>query len=284
MSVFIERQITTADGRALVARFFRPPAAPRGGTVIVPAMGVAQPYYEPFAAWLATQGFWTVTFDYRGTGLSRSGPLRRVDADILTWARFDCAAVLAALAAQVGSKPIYWIAHSLGGQIIPFVPNRERVAKFITIAAGSGYWRENSAPLKRRAWLLWYLLAPVLVALFGYFPGRRLGMVGDLPAGVMRQWRRWCLHPEYAVGVEGEAARALYASVRTPIVSLSFTDDEFMSARNIESLHGFYANAPRKMKRLAPADIGVERIGHFGFFRPEFAETLWRPHLLPELA
>lgn len=268
----------------MTARLFEPAGPTQGGVLIVPAMGVAQHYYAPFAAWLATQGFVAATFDYRGIGLSRFGSLRGLDTDVLDWARLDCAAALDALSARAGSKPIYWIGHSLGGQIVAFVPNRQQVAKFITIATGSGYWRENAAPLKRWAWLLWHFLAPTTVALFGYFPGKRLGIVGDLPAGVMRQWRRWCLHPEYAVGVEGDGARALYAAVQTPIVSLSFTDDEFMSARNIESMHGFYANAPRIMKRLAPADIGVKRIGHFGFFRPEFAARLWAAYLLPELS
>ena len=56
-----------------------------------------------------------------------------------------------------------------------------------------------------------------------------------------------------------------------------------MSARNTESLHGFYTNAPRTMKRIAPTDIGARRIGHFGFFRSEFRDSLWRAHLLPEL-
>jgi predicted alpha/beta hydrolase len=56
-----------------------------------------------------------------------------------------------------------------------------------------------------------------------------------------------------------------------------------MSERNTESLHRFYSGARRNMKRFAPADLGLRRIGHFGFFRPELAEPLWRPHLLPEL-
>jgi predicted alpha/beta hydrolase len=78
--------------------------------------------------------------------------------------------------------------------------------------------------------------------------------------------------------------RAQYAAVRTPIVSLSFADDEMMSARNTESIHGFYSGAERKMKRIAPKDVGARRIGHFGFFRSSFETTLWRAHLLPELA
>jgi predicted alpha/beta hydrolase len=60
-------------------------------------------------------------------------------------------------------------------------------------------------------------------------------------------------------------------------------DDEFMSARYIESLLEFYVNSPRVKKRIAPKEIGVERIGHFGFFRPQFSQSLWRAYLLPEL-
>jgi predicted alpha/beta hydrolase len=38
------------------------------------------------------------------------------------------------------------------------------------------------------------------------------------------------------------------------------------------------------MTRLSPKDVGEHRIGHFGFFRPRSAQTLWRPYLLPALA
>jgi predicted alpha/beta hydrolase len=85
------------------------------------------------------------------------------------------------------------------------------------------------------------------------------------------------------VGVEGEVVRAQYAAVTIPMVSLSFADDEFMSARNTESLHGFYVNAPKVMKRISPHDIGARRIGHFGFFKSDFEHSLWRAYLLPEL-
>lgn len=275
--------IAAADGQPLAALFYAPAGAPRGAVLLVPAMGTPQTYYRAFAEWLSREGFLAATFDYRGTGLSRPRRLRGFRADIFAWGRLDCAAMLDALAAHAPGKPLYWIGHSLGGQILPFVPNRARIVKAITVATGSGYWRENAPGLRWRAWWLWYVVAPLAVRVFGYFPGRRLRKVGDLPAEAMRQWRRWCLHPDYAVGVEGEAVRAQYAAVRTPIVSLSFHDDEFMSARNTESIHGFYVNAPRIMKRLGAADIGARRIGHFGFFRAAFEQSLWRAHLLPEL-
>ncbi|MEW5864985.1 MAG: alpha/beta fold hydrolase [Pseudomonadota bacterium] len=280
---FAQHRISAPDGHSLVVRFFAPGGPARAAVLVVGAMGTTQSYYAPFAAWLAREGFLAATFDYRGVGLSRTGTLRGFQASILDWARLDCAALIDALSARAPDKPLYWIGHSLGGQILPFVPNRERVSKIITVAAGSGYWRENAPPLRRVAWWLWFVLAPLSVRIAGYFPGRRLRKVGNLPRGVMEQWRRWCLHPEYAAGAEGEEARARYESVRMPVVSLSFTDDEYMSARNIDSLHAQYTQAPVTLKRIAPEDVSVKRIGHFGFFRPEHEAALWRAHLLTEL-
>jgi predicted alpha/beta hydrolase len=71
--------------------------------------------------------------------------------------------------------------------------------------------------------------------------------------------------------------------VTTPLVSLSFTEDEYMALANTRALHALYSGAPQTLKRIAPAEIGQKRIGHFGFFRAQHEQALWRPHLLPEL-
>lgn len=217
MSGFTREVVPVGEHQHIVARFFAPAGEPRAAVLVVPAMGVTQAYYAPFAQWLAAQGFLAATFDYRGIGQSRHGSLRKVETDILDWARLDCAAMIDVLTARVQDQPLHWVGHSLGGQILPFVPNRQRVSRVVTVATGSGYWRENTAALRRTSWWLWFVAAPLSVRLFGYFPGKRLRKVGDLPRGVMEQWRRWCLNPEYAVGVEGESARALYAAVQTPL-------------------------------------------------------------------
>lgn len=279
----MEQDIAARDGHLLAARFYDTEDA-TGTVLIVPAMGVTQTFYSALARWLTTQRLNVVTFDYRGMGRSRRGPLRGLQANVMDWARLDTAAMVDVAADRAPGLPLYWIGHSLGGQIFPFVPNNHRVAKMITVAAGSGYWRENAPRLKRVVWWMWYVAAPVSLKLFGYFPGRRLRKIGDLPHGVMSQWRRWCLDPDYVVGAEGEMARQAFASVRTPLTALSFTDDEYMSARNTESLHGFYVNAPQTLKRFSPAQLGLGRVGHFGFFRPTAEAPLWREHLLPALA
>ena len=279
----VDVDIETDDHTPIATRFYSPQVPAKGAVLLVPAMGVPQAFYEAFASWLAASGFHVASFDYRGTGKSRRGPLSAVDADILTWAEQDTAAVLRALTARAPELPITWVGHSLGGQIIPFVKEHTSVSKFITIATGSGYWRENAAPLRRKVWLFWWLAVPIATPLFGYFPGKKLGMVGDLPSGVIRQWRRWCLHPEYAVG-DGDDVRAKFAAVTSPITVLSFTDHEMMSDANTTSIHGFYARAPKKLLRLSPPDAGVSRIGHFGFFRPEMKQPVWDAFVATELA
>jgi len=112
--------------------------------------------------------------------------------------------------ARAPRMPLYWVGHSLGGQLLGLIPNRERIDRVITIATGSGYWRENSWQTKRFVWWLWYVVAPLALNVAGYFPGKRLRKVGDLPRGVMEQWRRWCLNRESSAS----KARACGARMR----------------------------------------------------------------------
>ncbi|MGH1362860.1 MAG: alpha/beta hydrolase family protein [Calditrichia bacterium] len=284
MSSFNTKTIQATDGYPLAARFYTPTGTAKAAIFIASAMGVKQRYYESFAEWLATQGYMVQTFDYRGIGDSLNGKLKDVEANIVDWAEKDCSAVLKELTQQAKGIPIYWIGHSLGGQLFPLISNADQISKMITVAAGSGYWRENAPSLRRTVWWLWYVMAPLSIKLFGYFPGRRLRKVGDLPAGVMNQWRSWCLNSEYAPGVEGEPVRSKFEAVHIPITSLSFSDDQYMSKRNVESLHGFYKNAAVRMKRIAPQEIDVKSVGHFGFFKDRFKDSLWEDFLLPELS
>lgn len=268
---------TTIDmpgATSLVLTTFRCSESPQAAVIVPSAMGVAQQFYTRFAQWLASQGYHVTTFDYRGIGLSAPSSLRGFPVDIFDWAE-DCAAVIDTVQAELPDVPLYWIGHSLGGQLLGLIPNRDRIDRVVTVATGSGYWLENAWRTRSMVWWLWFFVVPVALRVVGYFPGKRLRKVGNLPRGVMAQWRRWCLSREYVVGAEGERVREAYASVRMPMLSLSFTDDEMMSARGIKSLHGLYTNAPIEYRRISPPDIGARHIGHFGFFRPQFEQTLW---------
>ena len=66
-----------------------------------------------------------------------------------------------------------------------------------------------------------------------------------------------------------------FEAARFPLVALSITDDELMTERGTHVLVDCYANSPRRVERIAPADVRALRIGHFGFFRSRFRDTLW---------
>ena len=187
----------------------------------------------------------------------------------------DYDAAIDALRGRAPGVPLFLIGHSLGAQLAGMLRNRDHVAGLLSIASGSGYWRDNAPPLKRMVLYFWHLLVPLATALYGYFPGRRIGKVGDLPRGVVLQWRRWCLDPRYHVGAEGEPVRTQFEQVRFPVVALSITDDEMMTERGTRVLIDCYRNAPRRIERIAPADVAATRIGHFGFFRDQFQSSLW---------
>jgi predicted alpha/beta hydrolase len=281
----MQRHVVEVDrGASIEMRLFAAAGAgtPAFAVVIGGAMGVGQGFYRAFAEWLARQGAIVATFDYRGTGESRTvadgRSLRGFDADLYSWAR-DFDAAIDALAAHAPEVPLYVVGHSLGAQLPGMLRNRSRIAGLVGVATGSGYWRDNAPPLKRVVLYFWHVLVPAATWLFGYFPGARLGKVGDLPRGVVLQWRRWCMNPRYHVGAEGEPLRGLFASVRFPIVALSMTDDEMMTERGTHVLVDCYANAPRRVERIAPVDVAAPRIGHFGFFRNAFEPTLWQRSL-----
>jgi len=266
-----------ADGIDLAVTRF--PAEGRAwGTVLVAgAMGVRQDFYEPLARFLAEGGLHVLTFDYRGVGASRDGGLRGVRASITTWAMSDLDAMLREARAMGSGLPAFAIGHSLGGQLFGAAPETAGLRAFVTVTAGSAWYRHNER-MSLRVRLFWFAAIPLLTPLFGYFPGRRLGMVGDLPAGVAWQWRRWATHPQYLLS-EGEAMRRSFEAVTVPVLGYSFADDPMLTKHAIDELHGFYRNARVERRHVEPADAGRDRIGHLGYFLPASRDGLWRETL-----
>jgi predicted alpha/beta hydrolase len=199
---------TADDGTVgLSGRYHAPAGTVKAVVLIAGAMGVKQDYYAEFLQWLAGQGYAAMSFDYRGTGesLPAGRSLRGFRADLFDWSR-DIDAAIDALLARHPDAPLFVVG---GAQLPGLLRHRDRIAGLVSVAAGSGYWRDNAPQLKRIVLYFWHLLVPVAVAVAvaGYFPGKRIGKVGDLPRGVVMQWRRWCLHPRYHVGAEGDAVR-----------------------------------------------------------------------------
>ena len=264
----------SADGWPLAAHRFDPHGPPRGQVLIAPAMAVSQSFYAQFARYLARRGYIAWTFDYRGIGESLRGSRRRARADLSDWLLKDYDSLLARLAAETPALPLFALGHSFGGQVAPLLPSREKLAGLVNIAVGSGSTRHLTPRLKRSAPLMWHVLAPALCPVFGYFPGAKIGVVGDLPTGAMMQWRRWCLTPDYLLSGE-PGAREAYASARFPVLALTFADDEMLAEAGSRLIHEAYREGRVDYRVIDPAAHGLRRIGHFGFFRSQSEQSLW---------
>jgi predicted alpha/beta hydrolase len=265
--------LTARDGHKLAAYRFDPDGPAKGNVVIAAAMAVPQSFYAPFARHLATRGYTAWTFDYRGIGESLTGSLRGVKADLSDWLIKDYDALLHEIS-ENSPLPLFVVGHSFGGQVAPLLPSRERLSGLVNIAVGSGSTRHITPRIRRSAPLMWHVLAPVLCPMFGYFPGARLGVIGNLPTGAMFQWRRWCLTPDYLLTGE-PGAREAYASADYPVLALTFADDEMLLEDGSRLIHGAYRKRPVDYRLLEPAQHNLPRIGHFGFFKPAGEATLW---------
>ena len=265
---------TATDGHKLAVHRFEPHGPARGQVVIAAAMAVPQAFYTPFARYLAKRGYTAWSFDYRGIGESFEGARRRIKADLGDWLRKDYDALLRKLAEDAPDQPLFVVGHSFGGQVAPLLPSREHLAGVVNIAVGSGSSRHLRPRVRRSAPLMWHVLAPVLCPVFGYFPGSRIGVVGDLPTGAMFQWRRWCLTPEYLLSGE-PGAREAYATADYPVLALTFADDELLAEAGSRLLHEAYHKRQVDYRLIEPAQHGLRRIGHFGFFKPQCEMNLW---------
>lgn len=267
-------ELPAKDGYPLGATLFHPDHPNGRALQIQAAAGVRQDYYARFAAYLAERGFAVLTFDYRGVGRSRPADIRKLRARMRDWALLDSGAALDFLHRTYPASRLMLVGHSFGGQSFGIVPGHERLSAALAVGSQSGYWRHWSGPWRAGMWLLTHALLPGGSRLLGYFPGALLGQGENLPAGIALEWASWCRHPEYLVGALG--AREEYASFAAPLRVYWMTDDIYAPLAAAEAYLRFYPRARAELKRVAPRDVGAEAIGHFGFFRERFRDTLWR--------
>ena len=90
----------------------------------------------------------------------------------------------------------------------------------------------------------------------------------------MYQWRRWCLTPDYLLTGE-PGARDAYARARYPVLGLTFSDDELLLESGSRMLHDAYTGTEVDYRVLSPKQLGLTRIGHFGFFKSSQETSLW---------
>lgn len=273
----------TDDGHTLAARCYRPAAGGEARRVVLigPALGVPQSFYERYARWLTGHGAVVYTLDWRGIGDSAPKDLRRYRARLIDWALQDAPAFMRLAQQRHPKLPMSWLGHSMGGILFGLMPQLAQMDHVVTLGSGSGHVRYLARPLRYLMGVFWHVLVPLSVARHGYFAGKRLNAVGDLPRGIVGQWKRWCASPDYVCS-ESDAVKTAYARVARPMTAVWFADDKIASAAGIRAVHEPYTSAEVRYVNLRPQDIGAATVGHFDFFHARTGPCGWA-HSLPWL-
>ena len=166
--------------------------------IVHPATAVVQGFYKGFAEYLYKRGFSVITYDYRGTGLSKSGRVRHNKNTMSDWIEQDVGCITAWAKARAPGLTLLAIGHSIGGHAVLLSSASTDLRAAVMVASHAGVTSTISQTKEKlRVWCLLRVLGPALCRLFGYMPARRLGLGEDLPAPAMLQWGRWSAMPEY---------------------------------------------------------------------------------------
>lgn len=276
--------LPAADGYLLAASLFLPRGAKRHAVLINSATAVPRKIYRGFAGYLARRGCAVLTYDYRGFGDSRpkasagnNRPRSLVGfrASMSDWAALDITAAVAWMRERYHALPLNYVGHSFGGQALGLLANNSEVSRALLVAAQAAYWKLMTSPERYRVYALLNFVGLPLTRLMGYAPAWG-GLGEDLPKGVFEQWVRWVMSERYLFSEPGLPGLSNFANYKGAMRALCLADDPWATRPAVELLcSGFTAIEP-EILTIAPADAGVDRIGHLGFFRPEHRDTLWR--------
>ena len=272
------------DGYLLGASLFLPRGAKRHAVLINSATAVPRKIYRGFAGYLARRGCAVLTYDYRGTGDSRQKAVvgynqpKSLDgfkASMADWAALDVAAAVAWMRERYKALPLNYVGHSFGGQALGLLPDNTEVSRALLIAAQAAYWKLMASPERYRVYAYLNYVGIPLTKLLGYAPGWS-GIGEDLPKEVFLQWARWVMSERYMFTDPDLPGLTNFANYTGAMRALCLSDDPWATRPAVELLcSGFTAIKP-EIITVTPADAGVPKIGHFGFFRPEHRDTLWR--------
>ena len=255
----------------LAARVYRQDPDARRVVIINSATAAPQSFYRHYAWALSDAGYVVVTYDYRGIGGSRPASLSGFTAKMRDWALLDMAAVVDWAQSRFSPEHTFMIGHSVGGQVAGLLDNTRHIDAMITLSAQSGHWRLQGGLQKPAVALHVYVSLPLLSHLLGYIPWSWVGSGEDLPKHVALEWSGWCRNRNYLLD-DDTLPLDRYRSFDAPVLAYSFDDDNWGTAQAVDAMMSAYPNLERR--HAAPADYGLEAIGHFGYFRPQ-SKALW---------
>ncbi|MHA2172669.1 MAG: alpha/beta hydrolase family protein [Candidatus Kariarchaeaceae archaeon] len=269
--------IKTKDGQEVNCLCFDLPEIKYDGIILITAgIAIKQHFYRKLAQYLAEQNFMVYTMDYPGMGLSLSGSLRKVQANLGSW-KDDIEDVIDWIKENHPDQPIFYLAHSLGGQLFGLLKNNHYVRAMIVVTSQNGYWRFYRSN-KPAYFLFWYVYVPLITRIVGYFPSKWIQFGESVPKNAMLQWKKWCTDKDYLFSDPSIIEDPSTYRYNGPILSFSFTDDPWATEEAVNDLLDRFVGANVEHRSINPKQIGLNSIGHLGFFKDKSLK-LWEESL-----
>jgi predicted alpha/beta hydrolase len=271
--------IEAEDGYRLSALFGQPLTVSSGTIIISAATGIKKEFYLNFARFLIGHGYYVLLYDYRGIGESAPQNLKTSPIYMHEWGTHDMNAVLNYLVDE-GYTAVIWLGHSIGAQLVGLLKNRNHVQKVISINAALGYWGYLSGPMKIVVWLLWYVVGPMMIRLYGYGVMKKIGWGENLPRNALLEWRSWCISKTYYMDfLKNSIQSDRFYNFTIPITAIYISDDYIANDKTASLMMQFFPNAPCQLIKLEVRNFTSLRVGHVGIFRKRFEYVFW-PWLL----
>ncbi|CAM3621587.1 alpha/beta fold hydrolase [Parendozoicomonas haliclonae] len=268
--------IICPDGFPLAATIYRSPVA-KGVVILGCALGIKQEFYEQFALHLRDNNYHVISFDYRHTGRSTSKN-HKAPMDMAEWGQKDIETVIQF--AKDYNLPLYYIGHSIGGQVLGLAESASDLRKMIFVASSAPYWKRWSFPANLKILFTAKVILPLVASIKDPFPTVAMGLGNqNMPAPIVKQWAKWMSRPDYLLDKSFNLDRSGYNKLNQPILSYGFADDDIAPPRNVKKLMHYYPNANKTVKIVSPESINTSRIDHSGFYKDRFKESLWQETL-----
>lgn len=271
--------IVCTDGVPLSAILCAPQQA-KAALMLSGGTGFKKEFYLPLANYLAEHGLATIIYDYRGTGESRPADMRNCDFSFLDYGQKDMPAVLDFLDARYPNLPKLILGHSVGGQQVGFMPNVHKVKGLVAVATSVGYLPYMPWGYRLKSYYFFYLFTPLSILLKGYVAAKRFKIMEDLPRKVVTQWRAWCSKPNYFFDPKfyrKSVPIGTFDQMPFPIHVFWATDDPISNTRSVPAFWNHVKSEDGlSFQVLRPQDWSTSKIDHYGVFRAQFKDSLWK--------
>ncbi|AWM14827.1 alpha/beta hydrolase [Flavobacterium sediminis] len=235
-------------------------------------------FYLPFLTFLAENGYLCCLWNYRGS--EKSDDLKNNYYKFSDYGTKDMSAIKTFLENRFPKLPFLFIGHSVGGQQIGFIENLDNVKGTINIAVSSGYYSNMPFAYRMKAYFFFYVFSPISVLISGFVNSKPYGLMENLPKEVVFEWRDWLEKENYFFDEKfyGKTVpNGNFKNFKFPIHVYYSVDDTISNSKNTKA---FWRNVKSEkgitFSALTPTEFGLKKIDHFGYFRKNMKNHLWK--------